>query len=433
MGPRSLKSHDTAALCHVISSRLPTTTMATDGSVWRFFLLGFLNVLCVYGVFEGDTYRRQVTMELNPGLNMSVTPPTGVNLLHVRARGQNDTLHFLFCSQGAPALLLVHTNTSSSSVMVDWSRFLSANVSGSLKVEPEGSVQHSSALVFSKLWEYDDVNNTADPAKLPPSSFFPPYELQNFTWENLNTTINQMAHTAELCGGDGSRWFLNGSFCLGFSAFESEGRDGILPHLLHNANSSQLKFRLRGVKERSNFSRFSLELQYVGRRDLPSRVETLRSIDDEYTPSIFQVSQWVSSPANTTSPILGYVQWKPVAYRNNTAALADATPCRHSALLPMDKLPASNLVLAYFGDGHKATGLNMTFSISGDPFYNTTHYLSWTVLVGLGLPPTESFSPLVIAIMAIGLGIPLLLILLGGIGVCLRKQRSTPLGYAPIN
>ncbi|KPP78311.1 hypothetical protein Z043_102199 [Scleropages formosus] len=408
--------------------------MGATGSPPVLLFLSFLNVLSAYAFFGGgDMYHRQVSMEFNPGFNSSQTPPLSVNLLHVRARGENDTLHFLLCSQGAPALLVVHTNTSSSSVKVDWSRFLSDDVSGSVKVEPKGSVRYSSALVFSRLWEYDDVNDTADPAKLPPSSFFPPYELQNFTWGDLNRTTNQIAHRAKLCGSDGSERFFNGSFCLGFSAFESEGRDGSWPRLLYNANSSQLKFWLEGVKERSNFSRFLLELQYVGSSNLPSRVETLRSIDDEYTPSIFQVSQWVSSPPNATTPILGYVQWKPVAYRKATPALVDATPCRHSTPLLMEQLPPSGLVLAYFGKGYEASGLNMTFSIAGDPFYNTTHYLSWSMLVGLGSPPTESFSPLVITIMALGLGIPLLLILLGAICVCIQKQRSGPRGYVPIN
>lgn len=57
----------------------------------------------------------QLTVELNPG---APSTTLGSDLLHVRAVGNNDTLHFLFSSQGAPTLLLVHTNTSSSTVKV---------------------------------------------------------------------------------------------------------------------------------------------------------------------------------------------------------------------------------------------------------------------------------------------------------------------------
>uniref|UniRef100_A0A3P9A8K8 Glycosylated lysosomal membrane protein n=1 Tax=Esox lucius TaxID=8010 RepID=A0A3P9A8K8_ESOLU len=325
----------------------------------------------------GENYRRNVSLELNPGLNSSLTPPPlGVGLIHVRALGQNDTLHYLFCSLGAPALLLVHTNSTSSKVEVDWPVFLSANASGSLRVTPESTVLHRNALIFTRLWEYSDVNDTAEPELLPFSSFFQPYELQNFTWGDLRKKLDPTAHTALLCGGDSSESFSNGSLCLKFSAFGSVGREKGWPSLLHNANSSQVRVWLDGVTPRSNRSRFSLELQSVGSTNPLTRVNVLQSIDDEYTPSIFKVAQWVSSPGNSSSPILSYAQWKPVAYRKASPVFEDATPCHHSTPVAIAQRPPSGLVLAYFGEGRQTTGLNITFSIAGDPFYNTTNYLS---------------------------------------------------------
>ncbi|XP_010788572.1 lysosomal protein NCU-G1, partial [Notothenia coriiceps] len=100
-------------------------------------------------VFRGESFRRKLSVELNPG--RPAPPPPGGDLLHVRAVGLNDTLHFLFCSQGAPTLLLVHTNSSSSTVEVDWPQFLMRNVSGSLRVEPESSILQSNAIVFSRV------------------------------------------------------------------------------------------------------------------------------------------------------------------------------------------------------------------------------------------------------------------------------------------
>ncbi|XP_067112072.1 glycosylated lysosomal membrane protein [Osmerus mordax] len=384
----------------------------------------------------GDGYRRKVSLELNPGLSPSLTPPPGVGLLHARAEGVNDTLHFLFCSQGAPALLLVHTNSSSSTLEVDWPAFLAHNTSGSLRVEPQSSILYSNAVVFTRLWEYDDVNDTADPSKVPPSSFLAPYELQTFTWADLNATLDPVSHTALLCGGDGGDSFSNGSLCLKFSAFEAAGRDQGWPSLLHNANSSQISVWLDGVKPRSNGSRFSLELQSVGGAYPMSRVDVLRSIDDEYTPSIFKVSQWASSPPNSSSSVLGYAQWKPVAYRKAKPVFEDATPCHHSPPEPLAWPPPSGLVLAFYTEGSHSptTGLNITFSITGDPYYNTTNFLRWTVLVGLGSAPMDSFSTLVLTIMAVGLGTPLLIILLGGVWVCIRgKATPTPAAYEPIN
>ncbi|XP_071778385.1 glycosylated lysosomal membrane protein [Centroberyx gerrardi] len=384
----------------------------------------------------GENEQRKLSVELNPGLTPSAPPPPpGVALLHVRALGRNDTLHFLLCSQGAPALLLVHTDSASSAVQVDWPAFLARNTSGSLRVEPQSSVLFSSAVVFSRLWEYDDANDTADPQRLPPSGFFPPYELQNFTWSGLdNRTLDPAAPSARLCGGDGSPGFANGSFCLQVSFFASEGRGQDWPRLLHTANSSQIRVWLDGVPPRANRSRFSLELQAVGGAYPPDRVEVLRSIDDEYTPSIFKVSQWVSSPANSSSAAPGFVQWKPVAYRRPGPVLEDATPCRHSAPLPPRRAPpASGLLRAFYGPEPQTSALNVSFGLTGEPFYSSTRFLSWTFLVGVGSPPVDSFSPLVLSIMAVGLGTPMILLLLGGVCVCMRKRATPPAAYEPIN
>lgn len=380
-------------------------------------------LLLVFSLFSGGhSFSRQLVVELNPG---SPFAPPGGELLHVRAVGDNDTLHFLFCSQGAPTLLLVHTNTSSSTVKVNWSQFVSRNHSGSLKVEPESSVLHSTAVVFSRLLEYDDVNDTAEPT----SDLLPPYELQDFSWSRLRLS----GPTALLCGAAAS--FANGSLCLQLSVFESAGRGQSWPRLLHTANSSQVGVWIDGVLPRANRSRFLLELQAVGGAYPLSRVEVHRSIDDEFTPSIFKVSQWVSAE-NGSSDVLGFVQWKPVAYRQPAPTLEDATPCRHSDPRPQSgeaAAAASGLIRAFYAKP-EAFGLNVSFGLAGEPFYDSTKFLSWTLLVGSGSPPMDSFSPLVLSMMAVGLGTPLILLLVGGVYVCVRKRAAASTAtYEPIN
>ncbi|MBN3317638.1 GLMP protein, partial [Atractosteus spatula] len=393
------------------------------------------------GLFNSGTdgYRRKVSLEFNPGLNSSPAAPPGVNVLHVRAVGPSDTLHFIWGSQGAPTLLLIHTNSSNSSLHIDWQRMLSSNSTGSLWVEPETSVQYSSALVFTRIWEYSDDNDTADPSRVPSSSFFPAYDLADFAWDDLNRTLNRTTLRGQLCGrnsSDPAGAFANGSVCLEISAFEAWGRDAAWPRLLHSANSSQLRLVVSNVTERANQSRFALEMVAVTGRGHQSRVDTLRSIDDENTPSIFQVSQWVTMPANASAPVLSFAQWKPVAYRSQAPVFEDATPVRHSALLDLPIPPDSGLVRAFFGDqpspGYQAVALNVSFGITGDPFYNATRFLSWTVMLGLGSPPQDFFSVLVQVIMVVALGTPLLLLLVGGLYVCLGHRKQAP-GYAPIN
>ncbi len=93
----------------------------------------------------------QVSVELNPGLTPPSVLPPGVGLVHVRGLGLNDTLHFLLCNSGAPALLMVHTNSTQSEVHVDWPAFINRSSSGSLRVDPPSSVRYSSALVFTRV------------------------------------------------------------------------------------------------------------------------------------------------------------------------------------------------------------------------------------------------------------------------------------------
>lgn len=90
--------------------------------------------------------------------------------------------------------------------------------------------------------------------------------------------------------------------------------------------------------------------------------------------------QWVSS-MNGSSDILGFVQWKPVAYRKSHPLLEDATPCRHSdprSQSGKEAAASSGLIRAFYLDP-AVVGLNMSFGLAGEPFYNKTMFLSWSV------------------------------------------------------
>lgn len=372
-------------------------------------------------------------MELNPG---APSQPSAGELLHLRAVGDNDTLHFLFCSQGAPSLLLVHTNTSSSVLQVNWTQFEQRNTTGGLRVEPESSVVYSTALVLSRLLEYDDQNDTATPLS-GAASFFPPQRLQDITWSNFNLSTSDLCgstpcHSAKLCGSAPS--FASGQLCLRLKVFGEEGRSLAWPRLLHSANSSQLELWLDGVPARAARSRFLLELAAVGGANPPSRTELRRSIDDEFTPSIFKEVLWLPQ-SNGSSHFPSFVQWKPVAYREAPPTLEAATSCGHSPpqqLIGQEVAAAAGLVRAFYLHDPQSFGLNVSFGQAGEPFYNSSHFLSWTLLIGSGSPPADFLSPLVIVMMAVGLGVPLLLLLVGGACVCIRK-RASPANYQPIN
>uniref|UniRef100_A0A8V5GEQ1 Uncharacterized protein n=1 Tax=Melopsittacus undulatus TaxID=13146 RepID=A0A8V5GEQ1_MELUD len=222
----------------------------------------------------------QVSLQYNPGWNGS-----SVNVLHVRAVGAADTLHYVWSSIGGPAVLLLATRSSTSALGIDWDRLLSPAPAGAVWIEPPGSVTHAAAVVFTKGFSmYSETGAQKE-------FFYPTYDLSDFSWASINHTLNHTALTAEFSGvpaADPSGSFSNGSLAFRVRA---QGRPHtVLPSLLHTANSSKVEFILAGVAPRGNGSRFVLEVAAVEEPGLAPALRVLRSIDDEYTPTVFEVS-----------------------------------------------------------------------------------------------------------------------------------------------
>lgn len=95
-----------------------------------------------------------------------------------------------------------------------------------------------------------------------------------------------------------------------------------------------------------------------------------------------------------------------------------AWPETHSTTAPDSSAGAFNISYQLLCPGWWVSRLHLVF-------YRT-------FLAGVGSPPMDSISPLVISMMAVGLGVPLVFVLLGSVYVCARKRVvSTP--YQPIN
>ncbi|KFP59495.1 Lysosomal protein NCU-G1-A, partial [Cariama cristata] len=361
----------------------------------------------------------QVSMQYNPGWNNS-----SVNLLHVRAVGPGDTLHYVWSSIGAPAVLLVATESRSSTLHINWTQLLSPAPSGAIWIDPPSSVVYSAAVVFTKVFEYSE-------AKTPEELFYPTYDLSDFSWSSINHTLNHTALTAEFNGipaTDPSDSFSNGSLAFRVTAYEASGRDGPLPSLLHTENSSKVEFVLAGVAPRGNSSRFVLEVATVEQTGVVEKLRSARSIDDEYTPTIFEVS---------VGSTLSFLQWKATAYGSRTPRREDSIQCRsHSLQTANWTLPTSSIVHAYFGEGvgstYTVSAINISFGGEDGKVYQEKRYLSWSALLGFGQPPQDTFSPLVISIMAVALGTPMLMLLVGSC-VVLFAQRKRYSEYEPIN
>ncbi|XP_019518165.1 PREDICTED: glycosylated lysosomal membrane protein isoform X2 [Hipposideros armiger] len=229
---------------------------------------------------------RQVSLEVIPD---PAGPPE--NLLHIRAVGSNSTLHYVWSTLGPPAVLLVATDTPHSALSVNWSLLLSSEPSGGLVVLPKDSIQFSSAVVFTRLFEFDSTN-TSDAAAEPPGKPYPPYCLADFSWNNITHSLDPATLSATFRGhpiDDPTRAFANGSLAFRVQAFSRSGRPAQPPRLLHTADTCQLEVALDGAVPRGNRSLFRLEVATLGQGpDYPSMREQ-HSIDDEYAPAVFQV------------------------------------------------------------------------------------------------------------------------------------------------
>ncbi|XP_015266287.1 PREDICTED: glycosylated lysosomal membrane protein [Gekko japonicus] len=320
-----------------------------------------LPLVWLVGCLAGDPagYRRKVSLEYNPGSNSSSD-----NLLHVRAVGHNDTIHYVWSTIGAPTVLLVYTGSQNSTLHVNWTKLLSPSPSGAIHIEPASSVLYSSAVIFAKVFEYNGVN-TSDLFKVPDDDFYPTYNLANFTWESLGGKINETMLTATFQGVSSS------------------------PH--------------------GAFGNGSIS---------------------------FQMAQLVSVPDNH-STMSSFFQWKTTAYSSQRPERADTIHCQYYPLQTTNcTVPRSSIAHAYFGEEleshHGVAAINISFGSEDSEAYDEKRYLSWSALVGFGEPPKDTFSTLVIAILAVGLGTPVVLLVAGSITALFTQKRRYS-EYEPIN
>ncbi|XP_044305123.1 glycosylated lysosomal membrane protein isoform X2 [Varanus komodoensis] len=376
--------------------------------------------------------QRQVYLEYNPGWNSSAG-----NLLHVRAVGLEDTIHYIWSTIGAPTVLLVYTGSTNSALHVNWTALLSPSPSGAIRVEPATSILYSTAVIFPKVFEYNGTK-TSDLSKVDAGDFYPTYDLARFTWDSLDGRLNKSTLTATFQGvsSDPGTAFWNGSISFQVTAYKESGRDASLPRLLHTANSSKVEFVMSGVSPRGNHSRFALEVVTVEERGWRRQLRAVSSIDDEYSPTIFEMAQLVSEPHDTDVG-LSFLQWKTAAYSSRHAERIDTVQCRYYPLRTANRtVPRPSIALAYFGQelerDHAVAAVNISFGSEDDEAYQEKGYLSWSALIGFGEPPMDSFSPLVIAILAVALGAPVVLLVVGSLAVLAvgNKRHSE---YEPIN
>ncbi|KAL8597807.1 hypothetical protein ACOMHN_004922 [Nucella lapillus] len=360
------------------------------------------------------------------------------NVVYVRSSAKNDVLHFIMTTVKLPSILVVHTvGDDKEWLRVNWDHLLS-NKTGDIKGaiysnSSKGKTLYSFALTFSRLIEYDDIDDVAnlEDAGKNEKMQWNMHHFSNFTWMNVTqgqagkSIIFNTSHPQPAPYGNDT----NGSMYFEFEINGDDGRDLDLPRLIYNANNTQMNFVLDKYVPSYNKSRFALEMTVAANysREAMS-MEEFRSIDDEFSPGVFRVVNWYSSGKDHNT---GYLQWKPVCYLAEKRSRGVGTEVMKYDLQKPEKVPGlphmleGSVASAFFGDAKVVEmSSNVSFGLSKDGWYPKNNYTVWTMSVGYGKPPVEGISTLVIIIIAAGLGIPAIIIILGGIYVCARKRRS---------
>jgi hypothetical protein len=157
-----------------------------------------------------------------------------------------------------------------------------------------------------------------------------------------------------------------------------------------------------------------------------------RNLDDEFTPGVFDVFD-VVSPRSLKGTQGAFIQYRPVCYTTIERTVSGSTQLLQGEIRNFinneKEIETFRYTLPFSIYGYKlgsmvAEGTNITFGTNGDGYYSRTNYTSFSMLLGSGAPPIERLSVFVVTFAAIGLGVPLLVLFVGGVTVCIKRYRN---------
>ncbi|XP_071554636.1 glycosylated lysosomal membrane protein [Temnothorax nylanderi] len=393
----------------------------------------FCLLLVVALADSASSTRRTLRSWVNPGCDERCRE-RNVTTLYLRADGPNDTLHYLWDFVGTPSVLLALTPPSAW-LNITWDDYL-ARRENSLSFSEKPA--YSFGIIINKIIEFNDVNDTAliDTADVTNTNFL---RTEYFNWRRVSLSQKSEFVYLDMEGNSYHDTAKNisryGSIKLSLRGFCTIDHSDMVPHMLHTENSTQVDIILDHIQTNQTFSnsRFAIELLAVGGGDpeIPLFVDPKKSLDDEHTPGIFEVVEVRTPPYREVMDALNagsYLQWRPVSYNS---ASRDVTSSTETMQYPPKQVfnhtsaIKNSMLYCYYGeavDDLLLQKLVVSLGSKGDGFYKRTSYLTWTFMIGYGTPPEERFSSLVIMIISIGLGLPLLIMIITGLYLCIRRM-----------
>ncbi|CAH1402711.1 unnamed protein product [Nezara viridula] len=363
---------------------------------------------------------RKITMAINPGCGAECKQDSNI-LIYVRADGLNDTLHHIWDFTNKPTIVLA-LSPLNTTLMINWTSF---------KNYEEGALQFSPlpfytfSYLVDKVIEFNDVNNTAifDPTVYNKSDSI--VHDTNFKWV-LDKYVNTTSYASVTMKTDHKHYshlLKKGCISITLSAFGTMEHSSLQPHLLHTTNATQIDIQFENLSTTKHFkSRFALGLALVSSDSANStmHLHSRKSLDDEHSPGIFTIGEVKSKQ--------GYLEWRTVAYTSLERSMTNSTGVSSGLFdLPGIQCFDDTALVSLFGsdlDFMLWKELYVSLGEPGDTLYSSNPFISWSFLGGIGVPGNERFSLFILLIVGFGLGVPALLIIIGGIWIVVKRFRQ---------
>lgn len=376
--------------------------------------------------------------DINPGYEDYKEPWVVVTA----GESANNTLHHLWGAKGALSFVVV-AGTGGPNVTVDWEA-LHNSTPESISFEKEPS--HVFGFVIPSLVLYNDVEDDGTFLGQNGSVQVP---ISNFTWsaEVLQSPSHQVAVMLQTTHYQNVLLPNNTRLSVQVSAYGEDGRSTVLPHLLYTPDSAQLElifdnFNLNITNETMEWenARWGMDVMVFSsehktgegkQEDFGIKFHTQKSLDDEHTPGVFDLDQMTTAGARAENKTGGYLQWRPVSYLSTKREISSATtPNLNTSFQELSNLTdplKASLAYAVLGNKLNLTGAAITSFISfGQPkdgFYRSANFTTWTVAMGEGVPPQETFSTVVLVVISLGVVLPGAMFLVGCVVLATRRCR----------
>ncbi|CAG2178019.1 unnamed protein product, partial [Oppiella nova] len=383
---------------------------------------------------------RELSYVVNPGCDINCdqwsTAKKSLNLVHISSKDTSDTIHFLWSSiTSIPPTLLIVKTPSDATLTIDYAKLLQTK-----STSPDGGIRFSKeplnaiGVQFSRLFFFNDINKSGSYDEKDPIL---EVMWNDFLWTQVvngsakdSIELHLKNFEDKIATNESA---VNGKIEFVLRVDSSDGRGEELPHLAFTDNSVSLSLNVMDVEyDKTEAFNKSLHDQSLPRlmtsifvindikdnktKSDPS-IDTLTSIDDEYTPGAFDlIHMKVDSNKGSKSENenKAFIQWKPIAYNSDDRIIANTLDVIHKGF---DSITATDLtnnnsifLESFFNNRTKSShSFNLTFGASDDEkYFDDKKYIGYSFVVGLGAAPEDSLSTLVKMIILVGFGLPAL-------------------------